>query len=277
MKTTMMAGCAAALLLVGACGSLHTVGSSPTSASSASAEATEEAITALERACLEQPTNAGHWARLATALDAVGQRERATRFYRQAATLSAHDAQHDYALLRSVPVPAQPGMRNDLPRADARKLAAAAQGGAGERDGALARTQVQRLGAALVQVVRVPADGAPPAPVQLPTVTPAVAQPTAVRLEISNGNGVAGAAARLARTLAGEVDGLRAVRLTNARPFTVPATRIEYARAQQAMAQTLSQHLGVPAQVRGTSDGRADVRIVLGHDSAAGGHKKTVQ
>ena len=88
-----------------------------------------------------------------------------------------------------------------------------------------------------------------------------------VRLEISNGNGVTGAAAslaRVARTL--DLDGVTTVRLTNARPFTVPRTRIEYPHAQRALAEALSHQLDIPLKVRRDTAPR-DVRIVLGHDS----------
>jgi hypothetical protein len=94
---------------------------------------------------------------------------------------------------------------------------------------------------------------------------PAAAPGSAViRLEISNGNGVAGAAARLARSLDG--DGLKTVRLTNVRPFTVPLSRIEYQREQTAMARQLGQRLGLPLHRLRGNPAYADMRIVLGHD-----------
>jgi len=101
MKTipiaTATTAAALAGLLLAACGGLPAASvATPTPTQQ---DATQDVITTLERACLLDPMNAANWARLATALDADGQRERATRFYQQAATLSAHDARRDYALL----------------------------------------------------------------------------------------------------------------------------------------------------------------------------------
>lgn len=267
MKTTpiAMATTAAALagLLLAACGGLPAASvATPTPQ-----DAIQGAITALERACLLDPMNAANWARLATALEADGQRERATRFYQQAATLSAHDARRDYALLAGAAAGAA------APAAQSVPVPAAADAYAG-----MPRTQVQQIGAAMVQVVRVeaPALAARVAPAGASSLAAAsatatsassAAPPDPVRLEISNGNGVTGAAAslaRVARTL--DLDGVTTVRLTNARPFTVPRTRIEYPHAQRALAEALSHQLDIPLKVRRDTAPR-DVRIVLGHDS----------
>ncbi len=109
------------------------------------------------------------------------------------------------------------------------------------------RTEVRRVNAALVEVRRIPAGE------------------EVVRLEISNGNGITGAAARLARTLG--VEGVKTVRLSNLRPFVVPQSRIEYQRQQQQMAQVLGRRLGLPLQAARGSTAYADLRIVLGHDA----------
>lgn len=115
-------------------------------------------------------------------------------------------------------------------------------------DDGLPRTQVRQLAPGLVEVTR----------------TRASDDAAVVRLEIANGNGVAGAAARLARAL--DVDGVKTVRLSNVRPFVVPKSRIEYRREQQKMAQVLGRRLKLPLrQARGAST-YADLRIVLGHD-----------
>lgn len=264
MKTTPIATATAAAALAGlllaACGGLPAASvATPTPQ-----DATQDAITALERACLLDPMNAANWARLATALEADGQRERATRFYQQAATLSAHDARRDYALLAGA------AAGTAAPAALSVPVPAAADAYAG-----MPRTQVQQIGAAMVQVVRVeaPALAARVAPAGASSLAAASATATAassaappdpVRLEISNGNGVTGAAASLARTL--DLDGVTTVRLTNARPFTVPRTRIEYPHAQRALAEALSHRLDIPLKVRRDTAPR-DVRIVLGHDS----------
>lgn len=250
-KTSIAAAAATLGLLLAACGGLHTATPDPAPAAMTSADS----ITALERACLDDPLNAAHWARLAAALDADGQRARATRFYQQAATLSAHDAQRDYALLAAAAAQTA-GVK-------------AVAGTAADIGTTLPRTQVQQIGAAMVQVVRLPAAAAVAAmAADAPPTAPSATDP--VSLEISNGNGITGAAARLARTL--DVAGLKTTRLTNVRHFNVPLTRIEYPRAQQRMAETLSQRLGVPLKVRReTAPGagqRTDLRLVLGHDAA---------
>ena len=243
-KTSIAAAAATLGLLLAACGGLHTA-----ITSKAPAVVTADVITTLERACLDEPLNAAHWARLAAALDADGQRARATRFYQQAATLSAHDARRDYAVLAAAAAKT----------ADVSVAASIAA----DVDATLPRTEVKQIGAAMVQVVRLPASTVTVA-ASAPTTAPAATDP--VRLEISNGNGITGAAARLARTL--DVDGLKTTRLTNVKHFNVPLTRIEYPHAQQRMAETLSQRLGVPLKVRRETAARTDLRLVLGHDAA---------
>ncbi|MPQ58860.1 LytR C-terminal domain-containing protein [Duganella sp. FT27W] len=275
MKTnpiaTATAAAALAGLLLAACGGLPAASvATPTPTQQ---DATQDVITTLERACLLDPMNAANWARLATALEADGQRERATRFYQQAATLSAHDARRDYALLAGA------AAGTTVPAALPASVQAAA-----DAYPDMPRTQVRQIGAAMVQVVRVeapalaarvaPAVASSPAVAVVAataTATPATASsaapPDPVRLEISNGNGVTGAAAslaRVARTL--DLDGLTTMRLTNSRPFTVPRTRIEYPHAQRALAEALSHQLDIPLKVRRDTAPR-DLRIVLGHDS----------
>jgi hypothetical protein len=229
-------------------------------------------ITALERDCLSDPMDAVKWEALAAALEADGQRERALRMYEQAATLREHDVRRDYALLRG---------KTAAPRESAPDPLAS-----------MPRTQVRQLGAALVEVLRI-APAAPAAPaakaMAMPGPAPAPgkpanaanasnpANPTAaphapVRLEISNGNGVNGAAARLARSLS--VDGLKTVRLTNVRNFDVPISRIEYQREQQGMAESLSARLGLPLTAKSEKSPHADMRIVLGHDASLDGRFK---
>lgn len=197
----------------------------------------EDTITPLEQACLREPLDPARWEQLAAALAVAGERERAATMYLQAASLRKHDVRQDHATLKQA------------------------------LDEALPRTQVRRISAALVEVLRLPGM------VNTATATAIAAAPAGeidaslsiVRLEISNGNGVTGAAARLARAL--DVDGVKTVRLSNVRPFVVPQSRIEYRGAQKEMAQALAQRLNLPLQpVRGTRPS-TDMRIVLGHDA----------
>lgn len=188
--------------------------------------AEDDTLTPLEQACMNEPLQAQNWARLGAALQAKGQTQRATAMLRQARQLREHDVQRDLAVLPSESVTG------------------------------LDRTELVAVGGAMVLVRRIPAGQAAQA------APPAVAPP--LRLEISNGNGVTGLAARWALTL--RRAGFQVVRLTNIRPFAEAASRIEYRLPQQAGAQELAERVQV-AQVtpcqRCTS---ADVRIVLGRD-----------
>lgn len=258
MKKTLLAT-AAGLLLI-ACGGMRTP--APSIQPPPAVAPGGQVITALERACLSDPMDAAKWEALAAALEADGQRERARTMYEQAATLRAHDVRRDYALLREKS--AEPPAPAPAPSAS------------------MPRTEVRQLGAALVEVLRVapaaaikatamPVPLPAPAKPANPTATPSV-MPAPVRLEISNGNGINGAAARLARSLS--VEGLKTVRLTNMKNFDVPISRIEYQREQQVMAESLSERLGLPLKAQNEKSPRADMRIVLGHDATLGGRFK---
>ena len=228
MKRTLGAACGGALLM--ACS-----GMAP-----APSITPVDPFMALEQACLLDPTNASSWEQLGAALQAGGERERAATMFRQAASLRQHDIQRDYALLKQ----------------------GAAQASA-IADASMPRTEMRQLGAALVQVLRI----AGKANADIDTDAGPDAAPPArnVKLEISNGNGVTGAAARLARTL--DEQGIKTARLTNTKPFVVPTSRIEYRPDQQQLAQTLARRLGLPLQAQDGKPARADMRIVLGRDA----------
>ncbi|RZT05825.1 LytR cell envelope-related transcriptional attenuator [Duganella sp. CF402] len=187
----------------------------------------EDTITPLEQACLRDPLDPAKWEQLAAALAITGERERAAAMYLQAASLRAHDVKQDYATLKQ----------------------------AAESHDGVPRTQVRQLAPGLVEVTRTHVANA---------VAASVAGAAIVRLEISNGNGVTGAAARLARSL--DMDGVKTVRLSNVRPFVEPESRIEYQREQQKMAQALGRRLNLPLQPARGATAYADLRIVLGHD-----------
>lgn len=253
MKKTLLATAAGLLLM--ACSGMRQPAPAPDIPRPPSLSPGDQVITSLERACLSDPLDAAKWEGLAAALETDGQRDRALRMYEQAATLRAHDVRRDYALLRA--------------------SGAVARAPEPEPPSTLPRTEVRKIGAALVEVLRVPAAmvaaPAPRAPSpEAPAGPPATPQPPStpalVRLEISNGNGVTGAAARLARSL--DLEGLKTVRLTNVKNFDVPLSRIEYRREQQQMAESLSERLGLPLKAKDEKSPRADLRIVLGHDAA---------
>jgi hypothetical protein len=248
LKKSLSAACAGMLLM--ACGGMQTTTVAPPHGA--------DAVDALERACLLDPLDASKWERLGAELASNGERERAAVMYLQAATLRAHDVQADYALLRQ-------GVRDA--RADEAAAVAAS----------MPRTEVRQVGAAMVQVLRIPAthavDSATPAATPTsPATGSSYTSPSVIRLEISNGNGVTGAAARLAQSL--DMEGLKTVRLSNLRPFTVPLSRIEYQSGQKALAQTLSQRLNLPLHTLRGNPAYADMRIVLGHDTSQASYLK---
>lgn len=193
---------------------------------------TERALAALRQACLLDPVDATAWEHLGTALRRAGQPERAVQALKQAETLRLHEAKADYALL-------------------GRDAAA----------GAIADAIVSPA----VQPFAVAAPAAAPSPDR--GTMPVAAAAALPRLEISNGNGVRGMAAALAATLREGGDrSWGALRLTNEKHFGTAYSRIEYRPQQEAAARRLAQQLGAPTRVQMCRCGRADVRLVLGHD-----------
>jgi tetratricopeptide (TPR) repeat protein len=99
-------------------------------------------------------------------------------------------------------------------------------------------------------------------------VPPAAASHRSPVLELSNGNGVTGMAARLGAWL--RQQGLRTDRLTNQRPYDQPRTVVQYRSGFAEAAQRVAGLLPEPAHAEAapTPDLQADVRVVLGHDWA---------
>ncbi|HJV00865.1 MAG TPA: LytR C-terminal domain-containing protein [Burkholderiaceae bacterium] len=278
----LSAACAGTALL--ACGSAGVAPPVPQAAVVPASEG-EQVITALEQACVRDPLDPGHWEQLAQALALQGQGERAALMRRQAQSLRTHDLGRDYALLdawrREAPGRGTPDGREETPPLP---------------PPALARIEVIAVGGAMVQLRRVAAQA--PAvqaashssphfsPSQSPSKSPSASESASasasslsssspasvpqlpgsqpVRLEISNGNGVTGMAAALARTVGG--DDVKVVRLTNVRPFAVPVSRVEYRAGQQLAAETLATRLGMTVTAPREGQQRAEVRIVLGRD-----------
>src|SRR5476649_1819070 len=211
-----------------------------------------QATTLLEQACVLDPLDALAWEHLGLALEKTGQHERAAAMLKQARTLRLHDAHSDYALV-------------------------AASG--------MARTEVVQDGA-MVAVRRVnPLTVRPPEPATQARsaqddidIVPAQAMQSfaergaaaplpahALRLEISNGNGVTGMAAALARTIGGRE--WRVVRLSNAKPYAVATSRVEYRAPQLAAARALAARLGMRLQEREReNEHHVGLRVVLGRD-----------
>ncbi len=167
----------------------------------------KEAVEALERACLMDPSNPVAWERLAALLETAGDSGRALEAMRHARMLReavAEDGRPPLPAVKAAPMELWPA--------------------------GMARVEVRQVSAGLVEVARV--EGSARAP--------AVSQPA--RLEVSNGNGIRGMAAAVARRLRAE--GMQVVRLTNTIPFNVEETRVE---------------------IRGS--GEPQLRIVLGKDA----------
>ena len=95
-------------------------------------------------------------------------------------------------------------------------------------------------------------------------VEPPVAQ--ASRLEVSNGNGVSGMAARVSRWLAAR--GMATERLSNRQPFAQRHTVVQYRSGHEDAALRVARLLPATAKAepQATPGLRSDVRVVLGHD-----------
>lgn len=120
-----------------------------------------------------------------------------------------------------------------------------------------------------VAVANLPA--APAAPAAPSPGAPAVVAatrdvPSASRLEVSNGNGMNGMAARVGRWLAAH--GVPAERLTNRQPFTQRNTVVQYRVGQLDAALHVARLLpaNAKAESQPTPGLRTDVRVVLGRD-----------
>ena len=116
------------------------------------------------------------------------------------------------------------------------------------------------------------ADSVPPLPaadVAAPPLTEQADAPMRARVEIVNGNGVRGAAAKLRGQLG---DGsAAAARLSNRPPYRTRTTTIEFRPGFADQALTIAQRMPLgpqllPSEALGT---RTDVRVLLGHDMKA--------
>ena len=221
----------------------------------------DNALAALEKACLLDPLNDRAWEHLGSALDKLGQADRAQLMYKQVAALRQHDFKADYALAQQPVAPAIEKAVN-----------------AGPRDAnAWATTEVRQLANGMFELHRIPATAQAqaeplPAPVPVPVrhellaVLPAVASPEKAMLEIRNGNGVTG----MAKALSMEMDQqtVRVVRLSNQRPFDVRQTRVEYQPAFREAAERLAERFGNAVVIEAGSVKPANLRLVIGRDIA---------
>ena len=119
---------------------------------------------------------------------------------------------------------------------------------------------------AVVDLPAAPATPAAPTPEARAAVAAAKDVPTASRLEVSNGNGVSGMAARVGRWLA--TQGVATERLTNRQPYSQRHTVVQYRAGREDAAVQVARLLpvGAKAESQPTPGLRSDVRVVLGHD-----------
>ena len=108
-------------------------------------------------------------------------------------------------------------------------------------------------------------------PVPAKPVAPVAPVATLPRLEVINGNGETGMAARMRGMLGGM--GISVLRLGNQRPYGVQASSIVYRPGHAQAAASLAQTLGGMPQIQAADDGGigtgADLRLLLGKDAAA--------
>lgn len=116
----------------------------------------------------------------------------------------------------------------------------------------------------------VPRPAAHVQPVQPHPVTLSAWQAAKPRVEIANGNGVTGMAARLGGWMSAHGMAQHS-RLSNARPFNTATTVVHYRVGYFAAAQELAERLPSRATLAAAPGGslNADVRVVLGHDLRA--------
>jgi tetratricopeptide (TPR) repeat protein len=193
----------------------------------------DAAQVALEKACLLDPLDQRAWQYLGETLLKLGQEERGRQMLRQAEALRAHDFRADYATAHGgtrLPAIEQAVKTTQRP------------------DDEWAAVEVVRKDDGMLELRRVPSNRAAPI----------------ARLEISNGDGRQGLARRVARQLRDA--GLAVVRLTNEKGFGVRRTRVEYQPAFRTVAERLARQVGTGEPVEAGMDGRADVRLVIGHD-----------
>lgn len=107
-----------------------------------------------------------------------------------------------------------------------------------------------------------PADAARVTPAQEAAPT---AWPAGARLQVANGNGVPGAAARLGQWLGQR--GLGKPSLANLPPYTTAVTTVQYRAGFEPQARAIAHALPMSSMLDGSARGlRTDVRIVVGHD-----------
>jgi tetratricopeptide (TPR) repeat protein len=214
----------------------------------------DKALAVLEKACLLDPLNGRSWQYLGETLQKLGQEERAQQMLRQASALREHDFRADYAAAGGSRVAAIEEAVQAAPRPD--------------QEWAFVEVVTRSSGILELRRVTPAAAAHKETPRAVPDPAPQdTAKPALTALEISNGNGRNGLARLLSRQI--REPGVKVVRLTNEKGFKVRQTRIEYQPAFREMAERLAQRFGANAPVEVSMAGRANVRLVIGHDLPA--------
>lgn len=230
----------------------------------------QNAVAALEKACVLDPLDHRAWNNLGESLRRLGQDERAALMFRQAEALREHDFRGDYAAAGGTAVAAIEAAVASPVRPDTGWAATEVRTAA---DGTLEllRPSTPR---ALAQTAPLPSRS--PAPVPGPVPLAPHTRLDFVLLEIRNGNGVTGMARSLSRQVVG--DGLQVTRLSNEKGFQVRRTRIEHHAEFRVAAERLAERLS--SAKRGGFDSvqivevdnckPTDMRLILGQDLARG-------
>lgn len=216
----------------------------------------DEALVALEKACLLDPLNHRTWQHLGETLQQLGQDARAAQMLRQASALREHDFRADYAAADGgARLPAiEQAVKTSQPLDQEWPFVEVTA----RPNGVLElRRVIPNRSAAL-------ASAAGPAVPSLPKKN---TDPVIVAaLEISNGNGRQGLARMMSRQLH-DAD-VKVVRLTNEKGFAVRQTRVEYQPAFRRVAERLAERYAArPVEV--DMRGRTNLRLVIGRDLSA--------
>ena len=212
----------------------------------------DNALVALEKACLLDPLSPRSWQLLGETLRKLGQDARAGQMLRQADALRRHDFRADLAAVGGQTSVTAIGQALQTRRRD-------------EAEGpVLLETELHVAANGLLELRRgvAPRPAEPPLAPEVPSAP--MIESAVTRLEIRNGNGVTGMARALARRL-GE-PGMKVTRLSNEKGFAVRRTRIEYEAAHRAAARRLAERIGKVQLREVPACAPADLRLVLGRD-----------
>ena len=228
-----------------------------------------EAVTELKAAVRQDSTNAIAVANLRDALAQANITQYATVAAARSAPATNAEASDDAATTISVPTPIT-SAEVPMPLAAAVSVPTPLQ---------TASMPAPELVAALAPASGIAADAAAPLASDVAGTSIAKAKATnprvpelpairerAMRLEVSNGNGVNGMAARVGRWLA--TQGVQTDRLTNQQPFGQRQTVIQYRNGHEEAALRVARSLpaNAKAEPMPTQGLRSDVRVVLGRD-----------